>query len=162
MEQKCGGPSLNSCPRPCPSSESGVLRIGLNMRCCNEVEKRDEIRSMFKECKLDILGLSKTKLKGEGELSFGGVSFQIWVERRGNAREGVAVLMNEHMRMCVREIRRVNLKIIYVSICIKREFWTIIVVYVPGMERSEERDVFWEELKGCIDVCEDRGKVVII
>ena len=45
----------------------------------------------------------------------------------------------------------------------KREFWTVIVVYAPGMERSEEeRDLFWEELKGCIDVCEDRGKVVII
>ena len=51
----------------------------------------------------------------------------------------------------------------YVNICIKRELWTVIVVYAPGMERSEgESDVFCEELKGCIDVCEDRGKVVII
>ena len=40
---------------------------------------------------------------------------------------------------------------------------TLIVVYSPGMERSEEeRDGFWEELKGCIEVCEDREKVVII
>ena len=31
------------------------------------------------------------------------------------------------------------------------------------MERSEgKRDGFREELKGCIEVCEDRGKVVII
>ena len=28
-------------------------------------------------------------------------------------------------------------------------------------EIEEERDVFWEELKGCIDVCQDRGRVVI-
>ena len=27
---------------------------------------------------------------------------------------------------------------------------------------EEERDNFWEELKGCIEVCEDRRKVVII
>ena len=71
--------------------------------------------------------------------------------------------MNERVWMCEREIRRINSRIIYVSICIKRELWTVIVLNAPGMERSEEeRDVFWEELKGCIDICEDRGKVVII
>ena len=33
------------------------------------------------------------------------------------------------------------------------------VVYAPGMERlEEEKDGFWEELKGWIEVCEDRGK----
>ena len=37
------------------------------------MEKKDEIGSMFEECKLDILGLSETKLREEGELSFGGV-----------------------------------------------------------------------------------------
>ena len=45
----------------------------------------------------------------------------------------------------------------------KRELWTVIVVYASETERSEvERDGFWEELKGCIYVCEDRGKVVIL
>ena len=71
--------------------------------------------------------------------------------------------MNERVRMRVREIRRINSRIMYVSMCIEREFWTVIVVYAPGIERSEEeRDVFWEELKRCIDVWEDSGKVVII
>ena len=47
-----------------PGSDSGVLRIGcLNVRGCNEVEKGDEIGSMFEECKLDILGLNETKLR---------------------------------------------------------------------------------------------------
>ena len=40
-------------------SESEVLRIGcLNVGCSSEVEKRDEIGSMFEKCKLDILSLS--------------------------------------------------------------------------------------------------------
>ena len=97
-------------------------------------------------------------------MSFGGVrGCKSDVGRRGNAREGVAVVVNERVWMCVREIRRINLRIMYVSICMKRKFWTVIVVYAPGMERSEEeRDVFWEELKGCIDACEDRRKVMII
>ena len=47
--------------------------------------KRDEIENMFDECKLDILGLSEAKLKGEGELRFGSLrGFKSRVERRGN------------------------------------------------------------------------------
>ena len=34
----------------------------------------------------------------------------------------------------------------------------MIVVYGPGMERSEEE----RDLKRCIEVCEDTGKVVVI
>ena len=34
----------------------------------------------------------------------------------------------------------------------------MIVVYAPGMERSEEE----RDLKRCIEVCEDTGKVVVI
>ena len=51
----------------------------------------------------------------------------------------------------------------YVGICIKREFWSVTSVYAPGMERpEEERDSFGEELKGCIEACEDRGRILVI
>ena len=57
-------PSIIAEPLFCPGSESGALRIVcLNVRGCNEVEKGDEIGSMFEECKLDILGLNETKLR---------------------------------------------------------------------------------------------------
>ena len=60
-------PSIIAPGPVCPGSESGVLRIGcLNVRGCNEVEKRAEIGSMFEEFKLDILGLSETKMRGGG------------------------------------------------------------------------------------------------
>ena len=72
-------------------------------------------------------------------------------------------MVNEHVCICIRVIRRINSRIMYAGICIKKEFWTVIVVYALGMERlEEERDVFWEELKRCIDAYEDRGKVLII
>ena len=58
----------------------------LNVRGCSEVEKRDE---MFEECRLDILGLSETKLRREGEMSFWGVRAISGVGRKGNSREGV-------------------------------------------------------------------------
>ena len=73
-----------------PGSESGVLRIGcLNVRGYNEVEKRALIGSMFEEYKLDILGLSETKLRGEGALSFGGVrGFKSGAGRRRKCEGG--------------------------------------------------------------------------
>ena len=83
--------------------------------------------------------------------------------RRGNAKEGVSVLMSERIWLYVKEIRRVSSRIMRVGICIKEEFWSVIVLYAAGMERSEEeRDGFWEQLKGCIAICEDRGKVMVI
>ena len=42
----------------------------LSVRGCNEIEKRDKIGRMFKECRLDLLGLSETKLRREIEMSF--------------------------------------------------------------------------------------------
>ena len=55
----------------------------------------------------------------QGEMSFGVVG----VGGKGNAREGVAVLMNERIWMCVNEIGSINSRIMYVGLCIKREFW---------------------------------------
>ena len=72
--------------------------------------------------------------------------------RRGNVRAWVAVLVSAHIWTCVKEIRRVSSKIMYVRICI--EFWSGISVHAPEMERSEEeRDSFWKELKGCMEAC---------
>ena len=54
-----------------PGNVSELLKIGcLNVRGAVR-RKRDEIESMFEKFKLDILGLSDVKLRGEGELSFG-------------------------------------------------------------------------------------------
>ena len=59
------------------------------------------------------------------------------MRRRGNAREE-PVLMNERVWMCVKEIMKVNSRIIHARLCIKMEFWSVINVHAPGMEESEE------------------------
>ena len=53
-----------------------------------------------------MLGLSKTKLKGEEKMRFLGRGVSVvksGIERRGNMKEEVAVLMNERLWMCVKE-----------------------------------------------------------
>ena len=53
--------------------------------------------------------------------------------------------------------------LMYVRICLKREFLSVIILYAPGMERSEEgKDSFREELKGCIEACEEKGRELVI
>ena len=75
---------------------------------------------MLEEYRLDILSLSEKKLRGEDEMSFGGVrGVKSGVERRGNAREGVALLMSKYICMCLKEFRGVSYSIVNEGICIK-------------------------------------------
>ena len=77
------------------------------------------------------------------------------MEKRG---EGVTILMKEYIWIYVQGIRRISSTIMCVGICIKRELWS-----APGMKKSEEeRDRFWEELRGCIEAYEDKGEVLVI
>ena len=71
-------------------------------------------------------------------------------------RQGVVVLANKRVWMCVREIRIINTRIMYVGVldC------DSCICTGNGEMRGGKR--WLEELKGCIDVCEDRGKVEVI
>ena len=57
------------------------------------------------------------------------------MRKRGNAREGVAALMSEHIT-CVKEIRRISFRVMYIGFCIERELWNVKSVYALGTERS--------------------------
>ena len=51
---------------------------------------------VFREGKLDLLALTETKLKGNGEVSSCGVNGIIaGVQKMERAREGVAILLND-------------------------------------------------------------------
>jgi hypothetical protein len=45
----------------------------MNVRGCGRVEKQDLIERMITERRLDICGLSETKLKGNGEFMMGSI-----------------------------------------------------------------------------------------
>ena len=89
----------------------------------------------------DILGLS--------EIGFCGVRGV----KSGWGREGVAGLTKERIPICVKEIRKVSYRIMYMRLCLKLEFLSGVNVYAQVMERRER---FWEELKGCIEAYKDK------
>ena len=68
-----------------------------NVRGCSTNEaKKGEIGKMFLTRRFDVFALSKTKLKGKGEVMFGEVVGRVSGVAVGKAREGVALLLSGH------------------------------------------------------------------
>ena len=66
-----------------------------NVSGINGIVKREEVVDAFRKGKFDSFALTKTKLKGNREVSWCGVNDIIaGVQEIERAREGVAVLMN--------------------------------------------------------------------
>ena len=65
----------------------------LNVRRCSSNEVK--ICKRFLRRRLDVCSLSKTKLKGKGEVMFGEVVGRMSGVVGGRAKEGVALLLSE-------------------------------------------------------------------
>ena len=74
------------------------------MQGCSSITsevKQEEIGKMFRKRKLGVLALSETKMRGKGEVVFGGVEGRKSGVEDGRAREGVAILLSEEVKGCV-------------------------------------------------------------
>ena len=142
-----------------------TLIVGcVNVRGCSTSEsKRCEIGKMFVNRKLDMLALSETKIKGNGERKFDNVIGICSGVERGRAREGVAILMSERMKQKLVEWKEVSSRLLWVRVKIGRECWSFVSAYGPGLERTEEERVeFWNELSACVESLSVRSYVVVL
>ena len=116
------------------------LNIGaFYVRGCSKNEvKKGEIGKMFLRRRLDVCALSKTKLKGRGEVMFGEVVGRVSCVAEGRVIEGVALLLSEWLLRCVVEWKEVSYRLMWVRVKIERESWVFISTYGPGSERSEK------------------------
>ena len=79
------------------------------MRGCGMDEKKCMIVDIFNERKLDVMALSETKLKGEGERMWEGQRVIVsGVSERCRAREGVAVLISGRLWGRVRDYKCIS------------------------------------------------------
>ena len=136
----------------------------LNVRGCSSIEsKRSEIGCMFGRRGMDVLALCEKKMKGKGEVAFGGVTGRVSGVERGRAREGVVLLLSEWMGNKVVEWKEVSSRLMWVRVRMGRECWAFVSAYGPGCERSEEeRDEFWNYLTRCVDGLTTRNYVVVL
>src|ERR1044072_5508955 len=82
---------------------SVVCKIGcLNVRGLNDNIKQLEIGEICKEKKLDLLGLTETKLKGKLEINFAGYKgVYSGVGERVRAKERVTIVMSQRWWECM-------------------------------------------------------------
>ena len=134
------------------------------MRGCSTNEsKRCEIGDMFGRRGMDVLALNETKVKGRGEVNFGGVKGRVSGVVRGRAREGVAVLLSEWMLERVVEWKEVSSRLMWVRVRMGKECWAFVSAYGPGCEKNEdERNEFWYELGSCVEGLNRRNYVVVL
>ena len=142
-----------------------TLVIGaLNVRgCSTSVSKRCEIGDVFQRRKMDVLALSETKLKGKGEVAFGGVTGRVSGVVGGRAREGVALVLSEWMLSNVVEWKEMSSRLMWVRVRLGKECWAFVSAYGPGSEKNEEvRNNFWNELTSCVEDLSRRNYVVVL
>ena len=131
--------------------------------CSNSVSKRCEIGDMFQKRRMDVLALNETKLKGRGEVVFGGVTGRVSGVERGRAREGVALVLSEWMLNKVVEWKEVSSRLMWVRVRMGKECWAFVSAYGPGTEKSlEERNGFWFDLTRCVEGLSRRNYVVVL
>ena len=87
-----------------------VNRLGAcNLRGINGTAKRKEVVDVFRKGKFELLALSETKLKGNGEVSWCGINSIIAdVQEMERAREGVVILLNDGWHSAIKHLRWVS------------------------------------------------------
>ena len=119
----CIGQS-GSCRRlpSCITREIYVNPLGTrNVRGINGTGKREEVIFVFRKRKFELLILTKTKLKGNGEVSWCGINGIIaGVQEMKRVKEDVAVLLND-VYHCV---------VMYFGCVSSRVFWFKLLKFV--------------------------------
>lgn len=111
-----------------------------------------EVVMEMKKYKLDFLGVSETKWKGNGAKNvddcyvvYSGVS-------DGRAKAGVAVLMTEDTKRFVKSWQCVNERIVVVKMKVGREWLTLVQVYAPtDGSKAEEKERFYSDLQEVVN-----------
>ena len=132
----------------------------MNVRGCNSECKRREMGRMMNECKLDILAVSETKMKGKGEWEL--IGRKGYKSGGDRARGGVAVVLHDEMWDCVVEHKEINERMMYIKMKMGNEKLVLVNVYAPQSQDREDSERFWMELGECVESFGRREKVMIV
>ena len=144
----------HACPR--------TLNIGTwNVRSISgkELELVDEV----KRYKIDILGITETKKKGQGIQNLGSHTLiYSGVNTNERARAGVAVLLTNNIYDMV-DFNFVNERLLEVNAEFKHRNIKIIVGYGPNEDAAkEEREEFYQQLQTVIDNTKANQEILIL
>ena len=139
------------------------MRIGTwNIKTLNgkEVEMIEEMEKY----RLEILGISEVKKKGNGmiHLEKGYVLRYVGVNIGKRAKEGVGIVLSEEMEKRVESWEAVNSRLISIRIKLEEDI-TVVQVYAPTDDSDIlDKDAFYAQLQRIVDKENDEGRQVVI
>lgn len=127
--------------------------------------KEIELVGEIKKYKIDIIGLSETKKKGNGitRLANGFTMIYSGVNMRERAKGGVALAMKEELFDQMESWEAVSPRIIIANIQLAVGKASIIQVYAPTEDASmDDKDHFYEDMQRSVDKARTENKMVVI
>ena len=150
-------------PRQKGGRESEWKVAAWNVRGMNDECKKEEVRNVCEEERLDVCGLCETKVKGMCEWEWGsgwGVGSGV---KEGRGREGVAIVVSERARKCVREYGCVSSRVVWVKMKVGIERWFVVCAYAPTNDcKKEDKESFWVSVEECMTRCKSNERVFLI
>ncbi|GFR82568.1 endonuclease-reverse transcriptase [Elysia marginata] len=158
-------PQRGSCAADVGKGEAKQISISTyNTRSLSHEDDLERLQEQLINFKLDIVGLSETKRKGEGLLE---LRNRRWIYEAGKTEDapnakGLALLINNNMKNFVEGFQRHSERIISFQIKLKGESLKVIQVYAPTSDYEDtEIEAFYEDLAKAMEM-EGRGNIIIM
>ena len=121
----------------CRTGDAEWVRFGAwNVRSLRGRE--EELVEEMVKYRLEVLGVSETKLKGNGARAVGEGMYIFSGVQEGRAKAGVAVFLSKKMVMCLREWKGVSERMVKIKLRIEGVWVSVIQVYAPSMSSCRQ------------------------
>ena len=127
-----------------------ISRFGCwNVRTMNGREQ--ELVEEMKRCRLEVLGVSETKVRGNGVRMIGDTTCVYSGVQGGRAKAGVAILLSERFGRYLKEWRCVDERIVWIRLKVDGVWVSLVQVYAPTEDSSAaSKDEFYLRLQEAV------------
>lgn len=158
--------------------KESVLRVcAFNANGINDFSKRECLMRELKDGCVDVCGVGETHLLGSGVWDgesehdlWGGEGWVVWsgldAGYKRKKKEGVAVILSERLRKCVKNYGCVDSRIVWCECKIGIDRYTFMCVYAPVNQETgkgaEENRKFWNKVNKCIRERQECTQVILV
>ena len=117
------------------SALDNISRFGCwNVRTMNG--RKQELVEEMRRCRLEVLGVSEAKVRGNGVRMFGDTTCVYSGVQGGRAKAGVAILLSERFGRYLKDRRCVDERILWIRLKVEGVWVSLLQVYAPTDDSS--------------------------
>ena len=125
--------------------------------------REEELVEEMIKYRLKVLGVSETKLKGNGARAVGEGMCVFSGVQEGRAKAGVAVFLSKKMGKCLREWKCVSERIVKIRLRVEGVWVSVVQVYAPTEDSKEEvKEGFYEQLQTTLREVHRQDKLIVM